>query len=84
MDKLKTKTTSYKVTEVECTKRLVVDIVRLPDVYEAWIYIDDNDKKTFMFGVSRKDMSEAQFVDLVESNLRGKNKWQIVRQYLTS
>lgn len=69
--KLERKTTSYKVSDYS---DYIVDIVELPDEWEAWLYRKDMAIKMYMFGFAKKDqnnypVSREMFIELVDGNV---------------
>lgn len=57
------RTTTYKVQD-----EIYIDIVETDDMYEAWIYEKDSGEKMLMFGCSKAQQPEEEFLEIVEGN----------------
>ena len=69
--KLTRQTTSYMVSDFS---DYIVDIIELPEEWEAWLYHKDYCVKMLMFGFVKKDQNnypipQEMFLELVDANV---------------
>ena len=63
------KSTSIKTTTYTAHDDIVIDVVELSDVYEAWIYRKNIGLKSLMFEVPKEQQSYDEFLEIVEANI---------------